>query len=47
MLWKVTVASTGPRPEVDREGGYLDREEKAIGRESVFLTLLDRAKGTD
>ena len=38
MFWQVTVASTGPRLEVDREGGYLDREGKATGKESVFCT---------
>ena len=42
MLWQVTVASTGPRPEVDREGGYLNHEGKAIGRERVFSALLDQ-----
>ena len=35
----------GPQPEVDREGGYLDREGKAIGKKRVFA-LLDQAKGT-
>ena len=30
MFWQVTVASTGPQPEVDQEG-------KATGRERVFL----------
>ena len=33
--------STGPRLEVDREKGYLNREGKATRRERVFLTLLD------
>ena len=42
MLWQVIVASIGPRPEVDREGGYLNREGKATERERVFLALLDR-----
>ena len=31
MIWQVTIASTGPQPEVDREGGYLDREGKTTG----------------
>ena len=42
MLWQVTVASIGPRPEVGWEGGNLNREEKATGKERVFLTLFDR-----
>ena len=33
MLWQVTVASIGPRLEVDQEG-------KATGRERVFLHSL-------
>ena len=41
MLWYVTIALTGPRPKVDQEGGNLDWERKATGRERVFLTLLD------
>ncbi|RVW90253.1 hypothetical protein CK203_036778 [Vitis vinifera] len=42
MLWQVTIASIGHRPEVDREGWNLNREEEATGRERVFLALLDR-----
>ena len=41
MLWQVTIASTGPQPEVDRERENLNRERKATGREKVFFTLLD------
>ncbi|WKA03081.1 hypothetical protein VitviT2T_021213 [Vitis vinifera] len=38
---QVTIASTGPRSEVDREEGYLDREGKTARCEKVFLALLD------
>nr|CAN82631.1 hypothetical protein VITISV_028133 [Vitis vinifera] len=34
------------RLEVDREEGNLNREGKAIGREIVFLTLLDQTRAT-
>ena len=40
------VGDCYPRPEVDQEGKYLDREGKAVGRESVLFALLDREKGT-
>ena len=42
MLWEVIVASTRLRPEVDREGRYLDRKGKATGRERMFFALFDQ-----
>ena len=42
MLWQVTIASIGLRPELDWEGRYLNQEGKATRRDSVFFTLLYR-----
>ena len=44
LSWRANKSKKQPqlvKLGVDREGGNLNREEKATGKEKVFLTLLD------